>query len=83
MFQASHVLVPCEVVGEKFSPSIRACYLDVIASLCLDEHFIMLIGINGLALLHLEIEHSFADHIIYACCHIQVFTEASDCSWSL
>ena len=81
-FWAFHVLVPCEVIGEKFSPSIGACYLDVIAGLCLNEHFITLIGINGLALLHLEIEHSFADHIIYACCYIQVSTEASDCSLS-
>ena len=33
---ASHVLVPCEVIGEKFSPSIGACYFNVISGLRLD-----------------------------------------------
>ena len=77
---ASYVLVPCEVIGEKFSPSIGACYFDVISGLCLDECFIVLVGINGLALLHLEIECGFVGCIIYVCCHVQVSTEASD--WS-
>ena len=36
MLCASHVLVPCEVIGEKFSPSIGACYFDVISGLRLN-----------------------------------------------
>ena len=33
---ASHFLVLCEVIEEKFSPSIGVCYFDVISSLCLN-----------------------------------------------
>ena len=75
---ASHVLVPCEVIGEKFSPSIGACYFDAISGLRLDYCFITLVGIDGLALFRLEIEHGFAGCIVYACCHIRVSAEASD-----
>ena len=36
MLCASHILVPCEVIREKFSPSIGACYFDVISGLFLN-----------------------------------------------
>ena len=78
MLHASHVLVPCEVIREKFSPSIGVCHFDAISSLHLDECFIALVGIDGLAFLCLEIEHGFTGYIIYACCHIQVSAEALD-----
>ena len=70
MLCVSHVPVPCEVIEEKFSPLIRVFHFDVISSLCFDEHFVMLVGIDGLALLCLEIEYSFVGCVIYACCHV-------------
>ena len=36
MLCASHVLVLCEVIREKFAPSNRACYFDAISGLRLN-----------------------------------------------
>ena len=65
-----HTSAFCIWLCHKFSPLIRVFHFDVISCLCFDECFVMLVGIDGLALLCLEIEYSFVGCVIYACCHV-------------